>query len=113
MREPQISESLQRQLTNSADVHRVYGSPVSVGEKTIIPIAHVSCGYRGGVVSRGEGHESGGGGGSIEARPVGVIEVSQVGARFVPVFDPAVVFSAARAAVIGLVIGLILPRRRH
>jgi hypothetical protein len=50
-----------------------YGEPVHVGGRTVIPVARVRA--AGGMGQRG-------GGGRLDAVPVGFIEVSEAGARF-------------------------------
>jgi len=61
-----------------------------VGERTIVRVAAVSYmfGAGGGKGSRqGQEWEGGVGGGSVRVRPLGVIEVTPQGTRFIPVFD--------------------------
>ena len=81
-----------------------YGDPVTAEGRTVIPVARVSA--RGGLgfgsgSGTGEG-EGGGGGGKLNATPVGFIEVTADGTRFVAIDDGAsterMVGSAARAA---------------
>ena len=66
-----------------------YGEPVHVEGRTVIPVARVRA--AGGMGKRG-------GGGRLDAVPVGFIEVSAGGARFEPIGQPA---SAARALAAG------------
>lgn len=60
-----------------------YGEPVTGGEVTVVPVARVR-------VAGGFGGDSdeGGGGGAVQAAPVGYIEVGADGARFRPIDDP-------------------------
>jgi hypothetical protein len=53
-----------------------YGEPVHVDGRTVIPVARVRA-------AGGMGRK--GGGGRLDAVPVGFIEVSQAGARFEPI----------------------------
>ena len=53
-----------------------YGEPVHVEGRTVIPVARVRA-------AGGMGRQ--GGGGRLDAVPVGFIEVSQAGARFEPI----------------------------
>jgi hypothetical protein len=53
-----------------------YGEPVHVAGRTVIPVARVRA-------AGGMGRK--GGGGRLDAVPVGFIEVSQAGARFEPI----------------------------
>ena len=68
-----------------------YGDPVTAGGRTVIPVARVSA--RGGLgfgAGSGEGEgEGGGGGGRLSATPVGFIEVTADGTRFVAIDDGA------------------------
>jgi uncharacterized spore protein YtfJ len=76
--------SLSDKLVATANVKSVYGDPVSVGNRTIIPVARV--GYGLGASSGGQNGETiggGGGGGGVGARPVGYIEITGEGTRFV------------------------------
>lgn len=65
----------------------VYGSPVTVGEKTVIPVANVRFGLGMGGGSDGDedddGGEGFGGGGGAMATPLGVVEVTPEETTFV------------------------------
>jgi uncharacterized spore protein YtfJ len=88
-------------MRDKASVNAVYGEPVQVGERTIIPVADIKygfgLGYGEGPASRdGEEEPSavtnasgqgGGAGGGIMARPVAVLEVSNDGVTVKPVMD--------------------------
>jgi len=100
-----------------AKVQNVFGEPVEAHGKTIIPVARVS--YRLGA-GAGEGGETpsdpsaakkggggGGGGGVVQAVPVGVLEVTEAGARFVRFFDPQM---ATGLIAGGAMLGLLLRR---
>jgi uncharacterized spore protein YtfJ len=85
-------EGIQHVLSSSANVKTVFGDPISAEGKTIIPVARVRYGFGGGMGSgptrSGEEQrigEGGGGGGGVIAQPVGVLEVSASGTRFIPV----------------------------
>ena len=85
--------SLGDHLQVGASVRNVYGDPVNVGGRTVIPIARVSYGFgaggRGGE-SEEPGSERGGSGwgAGLSARPVGAFEITEAGARFIPFIDP-------------------------
>ncbi len=86
----QLLETIGERLRATADIRVVYGEPITVGERTVVPVASVSYmfGAGGGKGSRqGQEGEGGGGGGSIHVRPLGVIEITPQGTRFIPVFD--------------------------
>lgn len=84
-------------LKEKASVKAVFGEPETIGEKTIIPIARVGCGFgmgfgEGKSPAEEEGEEAptgrgGGGGGGAWARPVAVLEVTPEETRLIPVVD--------------------------
>jgi len=104
-------------FATTAKVQNVFGDPIEAHGKTIIPVARVS--YRLGA-GGGEGGESpadpsapkrggggGGGGGIVQAVPLGVLEVTEAGARFVRFFDPQMAMSLLAG---GVMFGLLLRR---
>jgi uncharacterized spore protein YtfJ len=67
-------------------VRTVYGDPVEARGVTVIPVAQTYFGFgAGGGGGRGGG--SGGGGGGV-VRPIGFIEITAAGARWVPIVRP-------------------------
>jgi Sporulation protein YtfJ (Spore_YtfJ) len=70
-----------------------YGEPVIVGEKKVIPVARVACGFGGGAGTAPlqrrnpdvphPGGEGGGGGGGFAAMPVGGVEITPGATRFI------------------------------
>lgn len=117
------------QLRESASVESVFGDPVETDGRTLVPVARVSYGFGGGF-GRGpsgdetrdetawepgepsgmeaESGEGGGGGGGVSARPVGVLEVSADGTRFVRFGDRR---RLAVAGLAGFLLGLLVARR--
>jgi len=84
-----------------------YGEPVHVEGRTVIPVARVRA--AGGMGQRG-------GGGRLDAVPVGFIEVSQAGARFEPIGSEAPgvrALAAAGAALTALAAAAALRRPRR
>ena len=91
-----IFEALE-DMRDKASVSAVYGEPVTVGEKTIIPVADIKygfgLGYGEGPARRDEDEEaepsgqSVGAGGGIAARPVAVLEITADGVEVKPVID--------------------------
>lgn len=69
----EVSEKIER----GADAKTVFGDPIRVGHRTIIPAATVS------VTDKGKGT----GGVRVESKPVGYIEITDEGAKFVPAVD--------------------------
>jgi uncharacterized spore protein YtfJ len=88
-------------VSASASVRNVYGDPVVVGDRTVIPAAQVRYGFGGGGGSKNE-QEGGGGGGGVSARPCGVLEITAEGTRFIE-FDDRAKMGAALA--LGFVLG--------
>jgi uncharacterized spore protein YtfJ len=97
-------------MRDKASVSAVFGEPVVVGEKTIIPIADIKYGFgfgygegpaqpepTGDEPSQGQG---GGAGGGITARPVAVLEIDRDRVMVKPVMDEG------RIAFMGLLTGI-------
>jgi uncharacterized spore protein YtfJ len=90
-------------LRDKADVNVVFGEPVAVEGRTVIPVASVAYGFGMGVghdtvaeagateeVPEEEAEEAGGGaggGGGVLARPLAVIEVTPEGTQVQPIVD--------------------------
>ena len=91
------NEMLQRlgeSLGSTASVKSVFGDPIQVGEKTVVPVASVTFGFGAGFGSgRGtdrsiaDGREGGGGGGGVRAVPAGALEITESQTRFIPFYD--------------------------
>ena len=111
-----LLQSLKESILTEANVKAIYGEPISVHEKTIIPVARIMYGYGAGAGTGGIGEkntrgEGGGGAGGVRAIPVGVIEVSNQQTRFVPITDRKKLTGAVLTGV-GLGIWLGWRRRR-
>jgi uncharacterized spore protein YtfJ len=92
-------------------VRTVYGDPVEAQGVTVIPVAQTYFGFGGGGGGRRGG--TGGGGGGV-VRPMGFIEVTKSGARWVPI-TRAWQRIAIRALppIIAVLVGRALRRRRQ
>jgi uncharacterized spore protein YtfJ len=108
-------EVIQQGLASSAHVKTVFGDPVSAEGKTIIPVAKMRYGFGGGGGSgprRGGDDqrlgEGGGGGGGVQVQPVGVIEISAAGTRFIPIRSRA---KMGALLLLGFALGRLLGRR--
>jgi uncharacterized spore protein YtfJ len=109
-----ISES----LGSTANVRAVFGEPIDVGGKTVVPVAKVAYGFGAGSgTGRGKGGddagrnaEGGGGGGWVRAFPAGALEITAGQTRFVPFTDLRWMAGAFAA---GALAGMILFGRRH
>jgi uncharacterized spore protein YtfJ len=105
--------SLGDHLQIGASVRNVYGEPVNAGGRTVIPIARVSYGFGAGGRAGGNPETAGdqegsGGGAGMSARPVGALEITEAGTRFIPFIDPA---RLGMALVLGLCVGFAVGRR--
>ncbi len=90
-------ESLARSVQDSLTTNTIYGEPITAGAVTVVPVAEVRFGFGGGggggtgPTGEGGGNTgggSGGGGGGGGVRPVGFIEITESGSRWVPVEPP-------------------------
>lgn len=108
-----ILQSLKESIV-TANVKAVYGEPVAAQGRTIIPVAKIIYGYGGGGGTGGVGNsgrgEGGGGGGAARAIPVGVVEVSNQGTRFVSISDRR---KLAGAVAMGIGLGIWMGWRRR
>jgi uncharacterized spore protein YtfJ len=113
----QILEPLLERLHVDANIKTIYGEPIEVEGKTIIPVAKMMYGLGGGFgkakTTNREGYkeeklagESGGGG--IRIMLMGVIEVSREKTHFVSLNNKKV--SLLIAVLIAFLVGLILGR---
>ena len=101
----QLLEGIAGRVSASASVKNVYGEPVVVGNRTVVPVAQVSYafGAGGGTGNKDDEHgEGGGGGGRVSASPFGALEVTPEGTRFL-VFEDRRRLGAAM--LIGVVLG--------
>jgi uncharacterized spore protein YtfJ len=107
-----LLQSLKESILSQASVKAIYGEPISVHGKTIIPVAKIMYGYGAGAGTGGVGDssargEGGGGGGGVRAVPVGVIEISDDQRTcFVPITDRKKLAGAILAGIgLGLWLG--------
>jgi uncharacterized spore protein YtfJ len=104
----EILHTLSERMQTSAHVRNVFGDPITAGDRTIIPVARVGYGLGAGGGSDDK-REGGGGGGGVGAQPVGVVEVTPAGTRFIPFHG---VRRLAIASAVGFLFGVVLGRRR-
>lgn len=113
------NEMLQRlgeSLGSTANVKSVFGDPIQVEGKTVVPVARLIFGFgagfgsgRGADRSLTDGHaEGGGGGGGVRAVPAGALEITASSTRFIPFHDTR--WLAATFAT-GLLLGAFFWRR--
>jgi uncharacterized spore protein YtfJ len=120
-----LIEGATEHLRTSASVKTVYGNPITIEGKTVIPVAKVAYGFGAGSGphakksgngkapkgKEGEGEGEGIGGG-VAARPVGVVEITEEGTRFVPVGGARkLAIMAVLGAGLGAVLGWFLGRK--
>jgi uncharacterized spore protein YtfJ len=113
----EILQKLGESLASAATVKSVFGDPIHVDGKTVVPVARVALGFGAGFgVGPGPQHalsdgsaEGGGGGGGLRAVPAGVLEITASRTHFVP-FHHTRWIAAAFAA--GVLAGALFSRRR-
>ena len=102
-------------LQLSATTKTVYGDPVSAEGRTLIPVARVRYGFGagGGANSGDGGGEGSGGGGGVEVTPIGLVEITELGTRYISLESPRIFIRYALIAmgIIALVMGLRKLRR--
>jgi uncharacterized spore protein YtfJ len=106
-----LLKSIAGPLQASAAAKNIFGDPVEAHGRTVIPVARVAYGFGGGS-GRGsrDGHngEGGGGGGGVLAMPVGAIEITSSGTRFVPLRTPR---QSIGAILLGIGLGWLIASR--
>ena len=119
MAEENLIENLASSLGKNASVNNVFGEPIQVGDKTIIPVARLAYGFGGGFGQGKKKHnksespdESGseepvgkgaGGGGGFNAVAKGVYEITPTCTRFIPA-------NPAKKILMGVAIGYFLKK---
>lgn len=110
----QLLQPIIDRLQSAGSVKTVYGEPIQVKGKTIIPVAKVAYGFgaclgtskKGG---SGEDSEGGsGGGGGIAVRPAGVLEITDEGTRFIPIGEARKLMGVL---LIGFFLGVLIAGR--
>lgn len=108
----ELLTSMAERFSTTGKVQTVYGDPIESHGRTIIPVARVQYGMgAGGGGENKTGSEDAvggaGGGGGVKVTPIGVLEVSDNGTRFIRFFDPQM---ALRLVMGGIVLGFLLRR---
>ncbi len=116
-----LFKTITERIQTTASVESVYGDPITVHEKTVIPVARVrygfgaggGSGYPGGKTDEAPGQgdlegqaEGGGGGGGVEVTPLGVVEITDEETRFVRIHSRRMMAAAFAA-------GFLLARLRY
>lgn len=102
--------SLSERLAITANAQSVYGEPIHVGNRTLIPVAKIGYCLGGTSGGRNGAKIGGGSGGGVGGgKPVGYIEITDQGTRYVPLSAAKKVIASA---VVGFVVGYLLRPRR-
>jgi uncharacterized spore protein YtfJ len=107
----ELLRDVEQTMATSATVRNVFGEPIKHNGRTVIPVARVGYGFggvgRSGKLPEGEG---GGAGGGVVAMPVGAVEISDEGTRYIS-------FSLDKkllgAFAVGAFAGMFLLRRKR
>jgi uncharacterized spore protein YtfJ len=110
----QLLQTFAERVSTSASVRNVYGDPVVVGDRTVIPVAQVGYAFGGGGGAKaGSPNGGGGGGGKVLARPCGALEVTPTGTRFIDFVDrPRLGAALALGFVLGAAVVALTGTRR-
>ena len=108
MEKENFLEKIASNFNHSANVRNVFGDPIQVGGKTIIPVAKIAYGFGGGfepvqpqnTSSVQNGGPGGGAGGGLYATAKGVYEITSGSTRFIPA-------SPYKHILTGVIIGFI------
>lgn len=99
-------------MQSTAHVRAVFGEPLQLEGKVVVPVARIAYGLGGGYGKPGPGGseavlpESGGGG--IRVAPAGVLEVTQERTRFIPY--PESKLQLTGMFFLGMLLGRLLAR---
>jgi uncharacterized spore protein YtfJ len=109
-------EKIADSVTSKASVAAVFGEPIHVEGKVVVPVARVAYGFGGGGGGRSktseDGEQGGGGGGGAVAYPAGALEITENETRFIPFTDwRPIIAGCASAFSMGILIGKLMRRR--
>ena len=107
----ELMRDVEQTVAASASVKNIFGEPIQHNGRTVIPVARVAYGFGGGGGSgklpEGEG---GGAGVGVVALPVGVVDISDDGTRYISFSSDKKLLGAF---VVGAFAGLFLLRRKR
>ena len=118
----EVLQGLAERLAGSASVKQVFGEPIQAAGKTIVPVARVRYALGGGggggeqknvAVDRPLTGGGGGGGGAVMASPMGALEISETGTRFIRFFDRVEIAKLCLGGTALLLLASGLLRRRR
>lgn len=90
-------------------IDKVYGSPITEGETTIIPVADLRTGFGFGGGQEAETGGGSGGGAGLRVTPRGYLEITPDGVRYRPIYDISTVVIGG--AFVGWLLTRLLSRR--
>lgn len=120
MADENFIEKVASSLGQNASVNNVFGEPIRVGDKTIVPVARLAYGFGGGF-GKGKAHpkkegtsesadadeekvsKGAGGGGGFNATAKGVYEITPTCTRFIPA-------DANKQLLLGITIGYLVKK---
>ncbi len=113
---PEMFQSFLGGLQQNASVKTVFGEPIAADGRTLIPVAKVGYGGGGGMGPRAahDGQPIGqeaepqrlGFGAGVGAKPIGVVEVSTEGTKFIPIgIGKKIVAALAAGFLLGFLVG--------
>ena len=106
----ELMRDVEQTVASSASVKNIFGEPIQHNGRTVIPVARVAYGFGGGGGSgklpEGEG---GGAGVGVVALPVGVVDISDEGTRYISFSSDKKLFGAF---AVGAFAGMFLLRRK-
>jgi uncharacterized spore protein YtfJ len=105
----EILHSIGERFQTDGSVQKVFGDPIVVEGKTVVPVARVSYGFGAGGGSREE-RAGGGGGGGLRVEPAGVLEITATETRFIHFLDPRRI---AQMVAVGFALGMMFSAMRR
>jgi uncharacterized spore protein YtfJ len=108
----EILTALSDRFSTTGRVQTVFGEPIQAHGRTILPVASVKYGLGagGGGENKSQSDDAvggSGGGGGVKVTPIGVLEITEAGTKFIRFFDPK---ATARLIGAGILIGFLLRR---
>ena len=104
-------QGLLQSILDRISAKTVYGEPITAEGRTVVPVAKIVYGFGGGSEGQtpDQTDKSRGGGGGFVAKPVGVVEISAAGTRFIPMGERR---KLAAAVGLGILLGLLISKKR-
>ena len=109
----ELLSELSERVGVNASAARVYGEAVTVGQRTVIPVARIGYGFGAGMgPSDSGGEKGGGGGGGLGAAPAGLVEITPEGVQYIEFGLGSKLGAAILCGFLGgLLFGRLLSRR--